>query len=499
MSDAPDAARERYEHALRASESRFRDVIEKNADGIVVMSRDGVVRYVNRAAEQLFGYPASAFVGTLFGVPIVPDGRTEVDLHGSAAGGVAEMRVVETEWEGEPAFLASLRDVTDRKRAEEAVKEADRRKGEFLAMLAHELRNPLAGISNALHVLGIPGVNSGHTERARGVAERQIQHLTRLVDDLLDVSRVTHGKIRLKKEPVDVVAAAARAAETVAPAIEAHEHEFLLSLPDEPVWVEADATRLEQILANLLNNAAKYTLPGGRIWLSVMDQGDEVAISVRDTGVGIPPDVLPHVFELFAQAGRTLDRAQGGLGIGLTLVKNLVEMHGGSVSADSGGAGRGSEFVVRLPTVPGRKPDDTYRADPGHPAERVCRVLLVEDQKDAAEMLAELIRMWGHQVVVAHDGPAAVAIAEAHCPEVILLDIGLPGMNGYEVATRLRGHPGMKGAKLVALTGYGQEEDRRRSKQAGFDQHLVKPVAPRELERILAETGRSRADGDGRG
>jgi signal transduction histidine kinase/CheY-like chemotaxis protein len=375
----------------------------------------------------------------------------------------------------------------DNARLYHEVQDAAQRKDEFLAMLAHELRNPLAPILNAMQVIQIRGTDDPALQRAGDVVQRQGRHMARLLDDLLDVSRITHGKIELRKEPVDLAAVVENALQTSRPFIEAGQHEVSICLPPEPLRVEADPTRLEQVITNLLNNAAKYTESGGCIWVTAQREGDDAVVRVRDTGVGISPALLPHVFDLFTQASRPLDRPQGGLGIGLTLVRRLVELHGGSVEADSAGPGRGSEFVVHLPASPEarlERPETARRAAPV--GERPRRVLLVEDNLDAAQTLAELLESWGHEVRVALDGAAALEAARDASPEVVLLDIGLPGMDGYEVARRLREQAGRAGLLLVAVTGYGQAEDRRCAREAGFDQHLTKPVDLAELEQLLA-------------
>jgi CheY-like chemotaxis protein len=379
----------------------------------------------------------------------------------------------------------------ERRRAEESLREANRRKDEFLAMLAHELRNPLAPIRNAAQVLKLVGPADANQQWAREVIERQTQHLTRLVDDLLDVSRITRGKVTLQREPLEFSTVINRAVETSRPLIDARHHHLNVTLPVEPVRVEGDLTRLVQVVANLLNNAAKYTDEGGHISLEVIQEDAEAVIRVRDDGMGLPADLLPHVFDLFTQADRSLDRSQGGLGIGLTLVRSLVEMHGGQVEASSAGLGRGSEFIVRLPALAasqaaGRAASDRAQARPASPR---LRVLVVEDNQDSAEMMAFVVRYDGHEVRLAHDGPAALEVARVFQPEVILCDIGLPGMNGYEVAQRLRQQPGFKQTPLIALTGYGQEEARQRAREAGFDYHLVKPVEPEALGALLISLG----------
>jgi signal transduction histidine kinase/DNA-binding response OmpR family regulator len=375
----------------------------------------------------------------------------------------------------------------DNARLYREIRDADRRKGEFLAMLSHELRNPLAPILNALHYLRSPDSDADDVEQAREIAERQVRHLTRLVDDLLDVSRISSGKIQLRKETMDLHASVARAAEIARPLIDARRHELRIVLPPDPVRLVADSARVEQVLANLLNNAAKYTEPGGHIDLSAERIDKDVVVRVRDDGIGISPELLPRVFELFTQDERALDRSHGGLGIGLTLVKNLVELHGGSVSVSSEGPGRGSEFVVRLPlgspsaNGDAPRPQAAPEAPEEHDVPRSRRVLVVDDNLDGAGMLARLLKGWGHEVALTHDGPSALDVAPDFHPDVVLLDIGLPGMDGYEVARRLREIEPAERATLIALTGYGQGEDRRRSEEAGFHHHLVKPVDPQVL------------------
>jgi signal transduction histidine kinase/CheY-like chemotaxis protein len=388
-------------------------------------------------------------------------------------------------------------EVAQRKRLEQELyrrarelAEADRRKDEFLALLGHELRNPLAPIRQAVQVLRLLGLADPQLQWARDVIDRQVGQLARLLEDLLDVGRISKGKITLRKEPVDLAAILARAVETSRPLIEANRHQLTVSLFAEPVQVLADPARLEQVFANLLNNAAKYTERGGTIWLSGERQGGEVLVRVRDTGFGISAELLPRIFDLFTQAERTLDRSQGGLGLGLTLVKNLVAMHGGVVEAHSEGPGKGSEFVVRLPVS--HQPEGSGEGKRGRVSPLpVCkgpphlRVVVVEDNRDAAESLAMLLRLWGHEVRTCHDGLSGLKAARSYRPQVVLLDIGLPGLDGFEVARRLRAELG-KGVWLVALTGYGQEEDRCQAEAAGFDAHLVKPADPAALHAALA-------------
>ncbi len=367
------------------------------------------------------------------------------------------------------------------------LREADRLKDEFLAMLAHELRNPLAPIRNALHILKQPAVSGAVVQQARDMAERQVQHMARLLDDLLDMARISRGRIELRKEALDLRAVANRSVEAVRPLYEQRQHELTVSLPPEPVRVEADPTRLEQILTNLLNNAAKYTDPGGRVLLAVGREGAEAVLRVRDTGIGIAPDMLPRVFDLFVQAERRLDRAQGGVGIGLSLVRQLVGLHGGTIEAESRGLGQGSEFIVRLPALADDRGGREGQQRPSAPAALPPhRVLVVDDNVDAADSLAVLLRLAGQDVRVAYEGAQALALAQEFCPQAVFLDIGMPGMDGYEVCRRLRQQPGSAAALLVALTGWGQDEDRRRACEAGFDHHAVKPIEPEALRQLLA-------------
>jgi signal transduction histidine kinase/DNA-binding response OmpR family regulator len=368
------------------------------------------------------------------------------------------------------------------------VQEADRRKNEFLAMLAHELRNPLAPIRNAVEVLRVRGTATPELDWARGLIDRQVQHLVRLVDDLLDVSRITRGKIQLKKEPLDLMAVVARAVETSRPLIDERGHALTVTPAAEPLGVDGDAVRLAQALSNLLNNAAKFTEKCGKIWLTAQRDGGRAVVRVRDTGVGIPAEMLGTVFDLFIQGDRSLDRAHGGLGIGLTLARQLVEMHGGSVEAHSPGVNQGAEFIVRLPLTKVAAPRPAGpNAGPALAQNGAgVRVLVVDDNRDAAESLQLLLQLGGHQTQVAHNGPAALAACESFAPQAVLLDIGLPAMDGYEVARRLRQLPGGERLLLVATTGYGHTEDRRRSRAASFDAHLVKPIDLGELSSLLA-------------
>ncbi len=380
-----------------------------------------------------------------------------------------------------------IRDHLDEvRRVSDALKDADRRKDDFLAMLAHELRNPLAPVRTGFHILKNPAFPSDRAVRVREMMERQVDHMVRLVDDLLDVGRILRGKIDLQTAPVDLATVVGRAVETTQPVIDTQGHEIRVDLPPAPVRVVGDADRLAQVFANLLNNAAKYTEKGGHIRVAVGRDGGSAVVRVSDDGVGMAPELLPRVWDLFTQAERSLDRSQGGLGLGLTLVRRLVEMHGGTVEARSEGLGRGSEFVVRLPAVEELAASSPAAARPAPGRGR--RVLVVDDNTDAADSLAMLLGLGGHDVRTAYHGQAALELAPAFRPDVVVLDIGLPGMSGYETAHWLRLQPDMDSVVLVALTGYGQDEDRRKSREAGFDHHLVKPVDPDAL-RALFEGG----------
>lgn len=372
----------------------------------------------------------------------------------------------------------------------EALREADRRKDIFLATLAHELRNPLAPIRSAAEVLKLAASNEQDLIAAREVIERQVGHMAHLVDDLLDVSRITRGKVQLKREALDAAAVVGQALESTRPIVAVRGHRLEASLPEQPVWVEGDLTRLCQVLTNLISNSCKYQSRGGRIWVAVAQEGTEAVFRIRDAGNGISRDMLPRVFDLFTQVDPTLDHAEGGLGIGLSLVRSLVELHGGRVAAHSDGLGRGSEFVVRLPALdPVRGP--SKESAPARTAGDIpCRrVLLVDDDRDTAETSAMLLKLWGQDVRVAYDGPSCIEMAKAFHPEVVFLDIGLPGMSGYEVAQRLREQPGLESTLFVATTGYGTHEDKRRANESGFQAHLTKPVDPAALQALLAKRG----------
>jgi len=498
----------RLDAALRASEARFRNMADHAPVMVWVAEPGGVVTFLSQSWYRFTGQTQETGLGAGWMGALHPDDRAAVEEAFEAAEARREpcrleyrlrTQTGEFRWvldSAQPRFgdhgeflgyIGSVMDITERRETEEALRESGRRKDEFLAMLAHELRNPLAPIRNAaqvLKLLGAPGVDQ---RWALGVIERQTQHLTRLVDDLLDVSRITQGKIALRREPIELAAVVQRAVEACRSAVEERGHRLHLSVSPEPVSVEGDLTRLVQVVGNLLHNAAKYTPEKGNIWIEAGADGANAFVRVRDDGIGVPGDLLPHVFDLFTQADRSLDRSQGGLGIGLTLARRLVELHGGRVEARSEGPGRGSEFLVVLPRL--EVAADSAASDwPGAGGERAqagLRILVVEDHADSAEMLAFLLRLEGHEVRVASDGAGALEAARAQRPDVVLCDIGLPGMNGYEVASQLRRDTECADARLIALSGYGQAEDRRRSKEAGFDFHLTKPVEPDALIALL--------------
>jgi PAS domain S-box-containing protein len=505
----------RAEEAAQISHRQWQVTFDAVNDGVVLLDPGGRVVQTNQAMERILGRPWSELQGQSFhdllGLPGAPENsafprmaesRSREETEVTRAGRWLHVTVdpIKAPQGALRGALCIVSDVTDRRRMEEELRRraeelaaADRRKDEFLAMLAHELRNPLAPILNCLGLMRQELPEAPDLRLSVEIAQRQVRHMARLLDDLLDVSRITQGKIQLQRGPVDFSAVVAHAVETSTPLVEAKGHRLAVRLPPEPAHVLGDATRLEQVVSNLLNNAAKYTEPGGAITLSAAHEGDELVVRVSDTGIGLSPEMIGRVFDLFAQADVSLDRTQGGLGIGLTLVRTLVELHGGSVGVRSEGLGRGSEFTVRLPAA---KPAQAQRphtprapgADTGAgtgPGAPVA-IMVVDDHTDSATSLARLLRSWGHRAHVEHNGPAAIAALPAQAPDLVLLDIGLPGMSGYEVATQLRRQPGGDALVLVALTGYGQEQDLRRSQFAGFDRHLVKPVTPDTLQDLLA-------------
>jgi PAS domain S-box-containing protein len=498
----------------REGDVQFRRLLDKLPAAAYTCDADGLITYYNRRAVDLWGRaPAlndavDRYCGSfkLFagdGSPIahdrcwmalaLRDGK-EYNGHeivverpdGSRLTALAHANPFQDETGRVFGAVNVLVDISERKRVEEALRAADRNKNDFLAMLAHELRNPLAPLRNGLEIMRRAGVQGSVSAEAYTMMERQLGHMVRLIDDLLDVSRITRGKVKLQKERIDIATVVQDAVETSRQLIDAAGHHLSVQLPQRPVFISADRTRLAQVFANLLNNSAKYTPPGGHIQLTVRRLGTDVVVSVKDDGTGIQPDMLAKVFEAFMQADRSLERSQGGLGIGLSLVKGLVQMHGGTVEARSDGPGRGSEFIVRLSDALAPAPGTSsrgVRAANGGPA---YRILIVDDNRDAAVSLAMMLRLMGHETLTVHDGEAAVESAAAFQPDIVLLDIGLPKLNGYDACREIRAQEGGASIVLIALTGWGQDEDKRHSREAGFNFHMIKPVDPEALDRLLA-------------
>jgi PAS domain S-box-containing protein len=423
--------------------------------------------------------------------------RREFRIHRRDDGALRHIEGAETvraNGQGEIEWMVGTNlDVTERKTAGIRLRqlaadltESDRRKDEFLATLAHELRNPLAPIRNGLQLIKMTGVQAASFEQTCCMMDRQLTHMVRLIDDLMDVSRITRGKLVLRKEHVPLAAVVNSAVEASRPLVEQTGQELTVRLPRQPLMVDADLTRLAQVFQNLLNNAARYSDPGGHIQVDVEPRGGEVIVTVKDTGIGLAADQLPHIFQMFTQVDRSLERSQGGLGIGLTLVHRLVEMHGGSVEATSEGPGKGSEFVVRLPLVLDASAAQESGGAVEHSVRSSLRILVVDDNQDGADSLSEMLKLVGNDTCTAYDGQAAVDAAGEFRPDVILLDIGMPKLNGYEACRRIREQPGGESIVLIAVTGWGQDDDRRRSHVAGFDHHMVKPVDPRALMELLA-------------
>jgi PAS domain S-box-containing protein len=507
--------RKRAEKELREAEERMRSVVNHVVDGIITIDERGSIESFNPAAEKVFGYLRSEVlhrnVKMLMPEPyhgehdgyianyqrtgqrkIIGIGREVIGRRKDGTSFPMELAVSEFHIGERRFFTGIVRDITERKKLEDQLRQrvddlaqADRQKNEFLAMLGHELRNPLGPMRNALFMLKLARSDTAALDEAQGLIERQLQHLVRLVDDLLDVSRIIRGRIELRRDRVDVATAIRRAVETAQPVIDANGHVLELSLPERPVYVMGDLIRLSQVISNLLGNGAKYSTKPGRIAIALMHEENDAVVTVEDDGEGIPPELLPRIFELFVQGDHTLARSQGGLGIGLTLVRRLIEMHGGNVAVESPGRGRGSRFTVRLPTVavPSHAAAGEGAAPTALGASR--RVLVVDDNVDAANSIAKVLQLFGHHVQCVYDGPGALSAADEFRPDVVVLDIGLPGMDGYEVARRLRASPTFERVPIVAVTGYGQDEDRGRSRQAGFNEHLAKPVDPEALHKLI--------------
>ncbi|MGE5171262.1 MAG: ATP-binding protein [Rudaea sp.] len=518
-----DGTRAELDARLRQAEERFRLFMENVKEyAIFMLDPSGRVVDWNLGAEHVLGY-GPEILGQPFAIFFPPDDRrdgvAELELKRAAETGQSSddrwhvrkdgsyfwafgittaMRDEQGTLKG---YAKVLRDSTERKRFEEqlreknqALEEADRLKNEFLAILAHELRNPLAPIFNAVAVLRHEQMPTPMAEQCLSIIDRQARSLARLVDDLLDVSRVSTGKIELRKGLVDFNDVVRNAVEACRAALEARQHRLTLSLPPVPLWIDADETRIEQVVINLLNNATKYTQDSGAITLAAIQEGDRAVLRVYDTGIGIPPDFLPRIFDMFTQGDRTLSRAEGGLGIGLTLVRKLIEMHGGTVQAASRGIGEGSEFVISLPIQDQR---GTAMLEKGVSqasmrGEGPLRIVVVDDNVDAAESLAMVLSMGGHDVRTARSATEAIEIAAQHRPDVIFLDIGMPGMDGYQLAAELNQTADRENAVLVATTGYGQDEARLRGLQTGIAHYLVKPVDPQTVEDLLASITRRR-------
>ncbi|MFM0309463.1 PAS domain S-box protein [Paraburkholderia sp. RL17-383-BIF-A] len=488
-------------------------IFEHLSDAIVITDLRGNITDFNVGGERMLGYRMREILGKPVALFLPPEDALNIRRETLAA------LAAEGTWRGELPFvrrdgsrgvcetvvkpLANARgdiygavsinrDITERRRAEHQLtrlnlelSKADRRKDEFLATLAHELRNPLAPMRNVLEILRLKEFADPQLNWSRDVFDRQLQHMTHLVDDLLEVSRITQGKLELRKQRLELARAMQSAMEAARPTVQASSHHLSVTLPREPLYLIADPTRLSQMILNLLNNAAKYTPPGGSISLAAEREGDEAVIVVRDSGIGIPREHLDSVFEMFSQLAPALDRSQGGLGIGLALVRGLAELHGGTVAAFSDGPGTGSEFVIRLPlTKAASLPADS--APPEAPHTAGLRVLVVDDNADAAESLAMVLELEGHEVRTAGDGIAGLELIDAFAPQAVILDIGLPRLNGYEVARRIRRDHEDAGILLIAVTGWGQQQDKQTAVEAGFDHHFTKPVDPRELQRVLS-------------
>ena len=515
---ARDVTKQRQAEAER---EMFATVIENSTDFVGIAGADGVPIFINRAGLKLVGlddmdqarklhvkeffFPEDrARIMDEFIPSVVEKGHGEVEVR------FRNFKTGEARWmvykvvklanpKGETvAFATVSQDVTERRRLEDGLRtlaanlsEEGRRKNEFLATLAHELRNPLAPLSNTVEILKRGGLDREALSQAVDTMKRQLAQLVRLVDDLLDLSRITHNRLELRKGPVELGAVIHQAVEASRPLAEAMRHEVKVIEPNEPIYLDGDAARLAQVFGNLLNNSSKYTSPGGRIEIRTERKGGEAVVTVQDNGAGIPPDKLDRIFDMFTQIEGSQERSQGGLGIGLTLVRRLVVMHGGTVQARSAGEGKGSEFVVRLPIVEVRQMATPPPSVPKEPA-RTHRILVVDDNEDSASSLAMLLEITGNETFIAHDGAAALEAAMEHRPEVVLLDIGLPTLNGYEVGRRIRDEAWGKDVILIALTGWGQEEDRRKSQEAGFDGHLVKPVNYPALMALLSSLGVAR-------
>jgi PAS domain S-box-containing protein len=502
--------RKRQEEALLASEQRWRTMAEALPNLVWTDLPDGQCDWLSSQWGKYTGIPEQELLGLRWLETVIhPDDRqrtlrcwvaacadqADYDLEYRIRRHDGEYRWFKTrgvpmrDQDGKIVYwFGTCTDIEDVKRMETALRETDRRKNEFLATLAHELRNPLAPIRSGLQVLRLTE-DKLIEEQAREMMERQLAHMVRLIDDLLDISRISSNKMELRKAPIPLASVIDNAVETARPLIDAKGHKLTLTLPPEPLVVDADLTRLAQVFWNLINNSAKYTDPGGQIGLTAQREGDEVVVTVRDTGVGIPPEALPSLFTLFTQIGDRLERSQGGLGIGLALVKGLVVLHGGTVLARSAGTGKGTEVVVRLPLSHKPSRIDRTASNQAVDGHQKRRILVVDDSRDGAASLGMMLSLQGHDTRTAHDGLEALELAEAFRPDVIILDIGLPRLNGYDACRRIREQAWSSSTLMIAVTGWGQVDDRLRSREAGFDFHLVKPIDPETLGRILASLG----------
>lgn len=504
------AERQRAEEAVRRSEERYRRLFEQSPLAIQVLAPDGRALRVNQAWEELWGAktvedlreynvwhdPQLEALGltplierAFAGEPVELPPVTYVPSRGQFVGQPRSVRAVMypiKKDHGIEEVVLIQQDITNQQQAEEALREAHRRKDEFMAMLAHELRNPLAPLRNSLQILQLRAGEPKVFDKVQAMMERQLGHLSRLVDDLLDVSRITMGKVRLRTERLDLVRIVRQETTDHRLAFDAKGVALVFTAPDQPVWVSGDATRLAQVVDNLLTNALKFTARDGQVAVSIAVDGmGRALLTVRDTGTGIEPEMLQRLFEPFFQADRTLDRSQGGLGLGLAIVRGLAELHGGAVQAESPGLGMGAAFTVTLPAI-SEVITPLQRPPVLRPKGKGLRVLVVEDNGDAAESLRVLLETYGYQVTVVHSGSDGVRVAAEHRPDVVVCDIGLPGMDGYRVARALRDNPATAAVRLIALTGYGRDEDLSRAKEAGFDEYLTKPADPATLEAIIA-------------
>ncbi|MGZ5000334.1 MAG: hybrid sensor histidine kinase/response regulator [Methylomonas sp.] len=469
-----------------------------NPAGMQLVGIDNLEQCIGKPVQEFFFPEDQLFVLNEFIPRVLREGHADVEIRfrhfktGAAIWMLYNVFFIKDS-HGEPVGIATVsRDISERRKAEAALREADQRKDEFLAMLAHELRNPLAPISNAAHILDMLKVDDSKLNWATDIIKRQVAHLTHLVDDLLDVSRIARGKISLKKQRLDLLEVIKPVLETARDLILAKRQYLEVYLPEHPILLEGDPVRLSQVFLNLLDNASKYSLAGCRIEVDVQLFDEEVEIQVRDNGTGISPELLPTIFDLFQQGARTLDRSQGGLGIGLTLVKRIVELHDGQISASSPGVGLGAVFRVRLPTF--AKPASVPASETATPSSNVgMRVLVVDDDADVRESTAFLLELNGYEIRMAGSGEHAMTLIEAFHPDVVLLDIGMPGENGYQVAQRIRQLPNGNNLLLVALSGYGQAEDSARSRAMGFDHHLIKPLNFHMLCHLLSEWKNNRS------